>query len=180
MTRSELEAAFRAVAAARKYSDVTVDRWLRLSPDDGAVVLALAQELRLGDNQLRDLWEWAEEIAARDGTSLVQVLAAEPIDAARRRTVGRNDKLKLIKGALRRVRFPQLAAVEDQLGRLIDELGLPPSVRVTLPDFLEGDELRVEITARSAAALRDAAARLLAASESPACSALFELLGEVP
>lgn len=176
MTAPSVDAEVRAYAAERKYHPATIDRWLRLASADRAALLELAQELRLGENQLRDLWEWAEEIAQRDGLSLATVLGAEAVAAARRRAVGRSDRLKLVKAALRRLRFPQLAAAEDRLAALVSELGLPPSVRVTAPESLEGDSIRIEIVADSAASLQDSAARLLAAAQSPACAAIFELL----
>jgi hypothetical protein len=180
MPEHTLERSLHAFTAERKYSSATVDRWLRLAPADGAALLDLAQELRLGDNQLRDLWDWADEVAARDKQSLAEVLAVEAIAAVRRRGVGRSDKLKLIKAALRRRRFPQLAATEDRLAALVRDLGLPRNVRVTLPEFLEGDEVRIEIVANSTASLQDAAARLLAAAQTPACHAIFALLEEAP
>ena len=179
MTEPSVDAAFRAYATERKYHEATVDRWLRLPSVDRAALLELAQELRLGENQLRDLWEWAEEIAQRDGLSLATVLGAEAVAAARRRAVGRSDKLKLVKAALRRLRFPQLAAAEERLAALVRELGLPPSVRVTPPESLEVDSIRIEIVADSAASLHDSVARLLAASQSPGCAAIFELLAGV-
>ncbi len=172
--------AVRAFGAQRNYSTASIERWLRLTPGDGAALLELARELRLGENQLRDLWEWAEEIAARDGSALAEVFASETLAAARRRPVGRNDKLKLVKAALRRLRFPQLAAVEDRLSALVRELALPHNVRLALPEFLEGDALRVEIVADSPAALRAAAGRLHDAAQTHACALIFELLAEAP
>lgn len=180
MTDAAVDQAIRTFTVERKYSAGIVDRWLRLSPVDGAALLDLAQELRLGENQLRDFWEWMEEIAQRDGRSLTQVLAADAIASARQRAVGRNDRVKLIRNVLRRMRFPQLAVTEDRLAALVRELGLPLSIHVTLPEFLEGDAVRIEIVADSARSLCDAAAQLLAAAETPACKALFELLAEAP
>ena len=180
MTESEVHSAIRAYTGARTYSATTTERWFRLDAADGSALLQLATELRLGENQLRDLWDWAEEIAERDGVTLRHVLAAKPIVAARTRKLGRNDKLKAIKAALRRLRFPQLADSEDRLAGLIRTMELPRTVRVALPEHLEGDQVRIEITATSTAAWRAAAAALLAAAESPACTELFALLGEAP
>ena len=180
MRDAATDAAFQAFAAERRYARATVDRWFSLAADDAAAVFALARELRLGDHQLRDLWQWAEEIATRDRVSLAQVLEAEPLGSLRHRAVSRSDKLKQIKATLRRLRFPQLTAVEERLQGLVRDLDLPAAVRIALPEFLEGDVIRVEIVAGSAAALRDAAAHLLAASRTPACAALFDALTEAP
>jgi hypothetical protein len=168
-------------ARERRYSTATVERWLALDPPDGRALLELAQELRLGENQLRAVWEWAEEIARRDYISLIQVLTLEPVAAARRsRTIGRNDKLKLVKAALRRLRFPQLAAAEERLAALVRELDLPCNIRLTFPEFLEGDEVRIEIAADSVACLAAAADRLRAAAETRACTVIFKILEEAP
>jgi hypothetical protein len=171
----------RAFAHERRYSAPTVKRWLALDPSDGLALLELAQELHLGENQLRDLWEWAEEIAQRDHMSLAQVLALEPVVTPRHsRSVGRNDKLRLIKTALRRLRFPQLAATEERLAALVRQLDLPRNIRMTFPEFLEGDAVRIEIVANSVASLEAAADRLRAAAGAPACTAIFQTLEEAP
>jgi hypothetical protein len=171
----------RAFAHERRYGAPTLARWLALAPPDGQALLELARELRLGENQLRDLWDWAEEIAQRDHTSLVQVLAHESVTTPRRnRSLGRNDKLKLIKAALRRLRFPQLAAAEERLAALVRQLDLPHNIRVTFPEFLEGDEVRIEIVANSIASLEDAAERLRAVAGAPPFAAIFQILEEAP
>ena len=172
------EAVLRAFAAERRYHPETVARWLRLAPADAGALLDLAKELRLGEHQLCDLWIWAEEVGARERSGVAGVLAHTTVTAARRRPVGRNDRVKLVKGALRRLRFPQLSALEDQLAGEVRRLELPANVRVTLPDNLEGDTIRIDITAGSAAALRAAAAAVIAATDSSACARLFELLAE--
>jgi hypothetical protein len=171
----------RAFARGRRYSAPTLERWLALEAADGLALLELAREMRLGENQLRDLWEWTEEIAQRDRRSLAQVLALEPVAAPRRsRSLGRNDKLKLIKAALRRLRFPQLVAAEERLAALVRQLDLPRNIRVTFPEFPEGDAVRVEIVANSVASFKAAADRLRAAAAAPACTAIFQVLEEAP
>jgi len=175
-----LDAGVRAFAAERRYSQSTLERWLRLPPADRVALLELAQELHPSNNQLRDLWDWAEEIAQRDGSSLSVIIMSAPLLAVRRRRVSRNDKLKLLKAALRRLRFPRLAGVEDRLAALVRELGLPGNIRIILPEFLEGDTIRVEITAGSVAGLREAAECLLAATGTAACAAIFEMIEEAP
>jgi hypothetical protein len=173
-----IERTLRTFAAARNYPAATVDRWLELLDTDAAALLELATEIRPTANQLRDLWDWAEEIAERDGLRLAQVLAADAIGAARRRNVSRNDTLKLVKAALRQLRFPRLTEIEGHLRSLVRELGLPRTVNVRLPEFLEGDQLRIEITADNPQALREAGAQLVTASTTATCQEIFRLLAE--
>src|SRR5262249_45337051 len=104
----------------------------------------------------------------------------DPVVAARRRAVARNDVLRGVKAALRRLRFPQLAAVEDRLAVLIRQLDLPPTVQIAFPEFLEGDNVRVEIVVSNAPGLRAALASLQAAASAPLCDEIFGLLGQAP
>lgn len=178
--RQALQVQITAFASGRRYRQATIERWLALDDADGAAVLGIAGELRLGENQLRDLWQWAEEIAAREGDSLAEVLNRPAVVGALRQPVGRQDQLKLVKAALRRLRFPMLSTTEDRLRVLLRELKLPPSIRVDLPEFLEGDGVRIELRASSASALRQAATALLVAADSATCAELFHLLDEAP
>jgi hypothetical protein len=167
-------------AGERRYRQAIIERWLQLDDIDAAAIMALAGELRLGENQLRDLWEWADEIARRDRLSLAEVFGSTDIVAALRRKVGRQDQLKLVKAALRRRRFPNLSTTEDQLAQLVRALKLPNNISIELPEFLEGDGVQVHLRAANPVALRQAAAALLTAAESPTCTELFHLLDEAP
>jgi len=180
MTDTDVNAAIRAYGAERHYRAATLERWVALPAADAAALLDLAQELRLGENQLRDLWEWAADVAGREHGSLAAVLALDAVEVARRQPVGRNDRLRLVKCALRRLRYPQLSALEDRMADLVRSLDLPRDVRLTLPDFLEGDAVRIEIVAPDPDSLRAAAEHLARAADSPACRELFALLGEAP
>jgi hypothetical protein len=171
-----LERDIRAYGAERGFQRQTVDRWLQLSGADAAAIWELTRDLRLGENQLRDLWEWSEEIAARDGSTLATVLALEPVRLARRTAGGRNDRLKALKAALRRLRFPALTKTQDRINALIASLGLPAGVRLSVADLLEGDDLRAEIVARDPAGLEAGARALADAAATPACEEIFELL----
>jgi hypothetical protein len=164
----------------RRYRDSIRERWLGLPAADAEALWAVARELRLGENQLRDLWQWAEEIAARDGSSLQAVLEAPEIRAALERRLSRNDRLRLLRHALRRRRFPELAAVEDELHALVHAAGLPAHVRLELPVDLEGDAVQVRLVARTAEELVQGAAALLRWADSDACRRLFALLEEAP
>lgn len=172
-----LENSIRGYAAERGFRPATVARWLALDAPDATALWELARDLRPGENQMRDLWEWAAEIAAREAVSLSQVLSQVMTASGRG---GRNERLKQIKAALRRRRFPLLAAAEERVAARIRDLRLPPGVRVTVPDNLEGDQVRIEFSARSAAALRAAAEAVARAASTAACEEIFELLSDPP
>ena len=173
-----LEQEIRAYTGERGFHADTVERWIGLDDDGAAALWELTRELRLGENQLRDLWNWSEEIAARDRTTLAAVIGAAPLRAARRGAGGRNERLKAFKTGLHRLRFPRLVETTDRIAELIAGLELPAGVRLSVPDLLEGDEVRAEIVARDPAVLASAARKLAEAAATPACEKIFELLSE--
>jgi len=165
-----------ALAAERRYSAATLARWQQLPARDAEALRALATELRPSENQLRDLWEWAADVATRDDVPLATVLAHESLVAVRRRPLARSEKLKLVKAALRRLRYPRLAAAELELATRVGALALPRGARVEFPPFLEGDDVHVSFVARSAAEWEAIARALLTAASDPHCHALFDTL----
>lgn len=166
----------RTWGAERRFRPVTIERWTALAGADADALLRLATRLRLGENQLRDLWDWLDEVALRDGVSLATVLASGSLQDPFVRGLGRADELKVFKAALRRLRFPGLAAQERQLAGLVARLALPSSVRVEWPDFLEGDHLSISIDVRSPDGLRSVAQALASAATRPECAQIFALL----
>jgi hypothetical protein len=172
--------AVHAYATARHFSTATRERWLRLAPGDQAVLLRLAERLRLGENQFRDFLDCSEDIAGRDGCTIGEVWAREPIATTLARDLGRNQMIAALRAALRLLRFPQLAAANARLAELVSQLHLPAGVRLHFPLHLEGDEVRVELHSRSAAALRECTAAVQRALENPALDEVFRTLEHTP
>lgn len=180
MTTPAHHPAIRRFATEKHYRPATIDRWLGMDTDDAQALLGIAEELRLGENQLRDVWDWADEIASRDQKTLSAVLSDPSISAARRADVSRNDRLKRVKDSLRRLRYPRLVETEQRLQALVAQLRLPRSARLSLPVSLEGDTLKLEAEIGDPAALAALAEALLAAAGSDACAQIFALLEEAP
>src|SRR5262245_33283188 len=81
----ELAGRVEAFATAHHLPAPLRARWRALAADDAAALLEIAEELRLGENHLRDFCEWSEEVALRDATSVGAVLRSEGLRAARAR-----------------------------------------------------------------------------------------------
>lgn len=141
----------------------------------------VAHALKIGENHLRDLMDWLEEIALRDPVSIHEILSRPDLhDIETDPRLGRADKLKRIKELIRRLRFPRLAETEDALLTRIQELKLHPEVRLSVPTGLEGANLHVEFNASSPRELGRLAARLVEAANQELVAEIFALLsGEI-
>ena len=146
-----------------------------------AALCRLALALKIGENHLRDLMDWLEEIALRDGRTIDAILADRVIvDIQTDPRLGRADMLKRIKEEVRRKRFPRLAQTEDALRARIAELKLPLEITLSAPIGLEGGRLRVEFSAASQQELKRLAAKLADAAGKEAVGEAFALLAGRP
>jgi hypothetical protein len=164
-------------ALSKGFHSQIKERWLSWKANDGAALLEVALSLKAGENHLRDLMDWLEEIALRDGVSIGELLQSKPISDIRTDPrLGRADRLKRIKDQIRRIRFPRLSQIEDSIESKIRQLKLQPEVRLSAPAGLEGGDLQIEFTAGSPAEFRQIVAKLGAAAESESLAEIYVLL----
>jgi hypothetical protein len=172
------EEQIRRYANGRGFHPQMLERWMGWDQAARDALLRLAIPLKLGENHLRDLMDWLEEIALRDQTKIAEVLARKSItEVESHPRLGRADKLKRIKEEIRRLRFPRLAQVEDSIRVRIRELKLHPQIRISVPPGLEGGRLQVEFSASSADDLLAVIAKLADAAGKDALREIFGLLG---
>jgi len=161
---SEME--IRQYAKDKGFHPQTLERWLGWDQPARDTLFRLAVSLKLGENHLRDLIDWLEEI-----------LASKPItDIESDPRLGRADKLKRVKEELRRLRFPRLVQIEDSIRARIQEIKLHPEIRLTVPPGLEGGKLRVELSASSPEELKRLTTKLAEAASTDAARQIFALL----
>ncbi len=152
-------------------------RWSEWEAADRDALLALATALKINENHLRDLMDWLEEIALRDGSAARTILADKVVaDIQSDPRLGGADKLKRIKEHVRRLRFPRLSRIEDSIRRRIQELKLPPAIRMAAPPGLEGGRLQVELSAATTEELKNFAALLAQAAGTDSVKEIFRLL----
>jgi hypothetical protein len=170
------ETAVRAYAAAKHFGEATLERWLAQTTADRAALLEVAAQLRLGENQFRDLFDDLLAVGARQGCTIAAVVDSAALRAVLASGLGRNEAVKGFKRAVRRLRYPQLSAVEQRLAELAKTVRLPAGVRLELPENLEGEHVGVTLRARSAAELRAQAGAVVAALQSAPLEEMFALL----
>jgi hypothetical protein len=154
-----------------------LERWLGWQATDRDALGALAVSLKIGENHLRDIMDWLEEIALRDHAPIAEILASKSIDDPRTDPrLGRADKVRRIKEQLRRKRFPRLAQTEDEIANRIRALKLHPEIRLSVPPGLEGGRLLVEFSVANATELKTLATKLGEAAASSAAAEIFQYL----
>jgi hypothetical protein len=163
---------------ARGFHEQTVTRLRSLRAEDQQALMNMIVALRMGHNHVRDVLDWLDEIALRDGGSIATILThatfGEILTDPR---LGRNDKLKRVKEELWRVRFPRLSRMETEIAARIRALKLGPQTQVATPPGLEGGYLTVQLKAANREELRRIVAALAQAVEKPEVDEIFELLG---
>jgi len=154
-----------------------VTRWLSWEVTDRAALTELTLGLKIGENQLRDLMDWLEEVAARDRTKIYQILGDPSIvDVMTDPRLGRADKVKRIKDRLRRLRFPRLAQTEDAIREKIQALKLHPGIKLSVPPGLEGGRLQAGLSAARQQEFKNLSAKLSEAVEKSTVAEIFNLL----
>ena len=171
------ESTIRDYATAKGFHRQTLERWLAWGATDRESLQEIAVSLMIGENHLRDMMDWLEEIALRDDVKVHEILARPEVSSVKTDPrLGRADKLKRIKEQLRRWRFPRLAAVEESIRLKIQTLKLPVEVRLSVPPGLEGGRLQVEFSAGSVAELKAYTRRLSDAASTDPAAEIFDLL----
>lgn len=175
------EAAIRAYAAEKSFRPQTLERWLGWAEADRNALAQIAVGLKISENHLREVMDWLEEIALRDGSAIHQILSERRIaEIQTDPRLGRADKVRRIKEQLRRLRFPRMAEVEDAIKKNIRELKLQPEVRLSVPPGLEGGRVAVEFTAASPEEFKRAVEKLREAASHRLTAQIFAWLRGAP
>ena len=166
-------------AQQKRLSQSTLERWLAWPEADQAALWELVQEIQLGENHLRDFLDWCEEIVLRDGGTIMDLLSHPFLRQPLSSKLGRNDKLKAVKDALRKLRYPRLSRLEEDLRTAVKALDLGRRVQISFPPSFEGEDITIEIKARNVKELSDSLARLGQRVDDEMIQRLFELLDQV-
>ena len=166
-------------AQRKRVSATTLARWQAWQDEDKAALLSLLQDLQCGENHLKGLLDWLEEIALRDTCSIVDILGRRELQKIQTMSGSRNDKLKAAKKTLRKIRYPRLTQLEENTCQAVKALDLGRAVQVSLPPDFEGDEITVSLKAKNVQELGDRLVQLQQRIEDGGFQRVFEALDEV-
>jgi len=154
-----------------------VDRAATWTEAERGTLAEVVTTLHPSPRHLTDIFDWLDDIAARDGVRPAAVLADRALQGVLRAGGSAPDRLKRWKETLRRLRYPRLVARERAVAELVRSMHVA-GVDVEPPVDLEGGAVTLTIRASSVAELTDALERLRARVADGSVARLFALVDE--
>lgn len=110
-----------------------------LERQDQLAVQALFSLLQLSVGKQKEILGMTRDIAGRDKKSIADVLHADAVRAiVEDDQIDRNQKTTMIRGYLKKTRYPHLTAFETQYHETVNALKLGPNMRIDPPAYFEG------------------------------------------
>jgi len=116
-----------------------------LTSDDRRAFLSLASPLKLGENRLREILTFLEEISRRNRWRARDIVGQPEIQVIlSQEELTPSQKTDRIKRVLMNLRYPKIHRLEEEFERKKKDLNLPSKVLLHHHPFFEGKGLRVE------------------------------------
>ncbi len=111
---------------------------------------ALFQELQLSLNRQRELLEWIQGIAGREGLKLQEIIAADPVAHWRLDPqMDRGQKAQLIRHYLKKRRYPEITAFEERYREGLKALNMAEGMQLVAPQHFEGRQYTLQLVFKS-------------------------------
>jgi hypothetical protein len=145
---------------------------------EAAKAISLILPFQLRGQRVKEITKLLAEISLRDHVAPEEILSEILRDKIfENKDHPRTQKEALLCKKLLEKRNPRLSSWLAEAERKAAQLKLPPALRLKLPDFLEGERLEFNISAKSPGELAKLAEALKSAADSNEMAALFEMLG---
>jgi len=120
-------------------------RIAEFSPSTQSALLNVLKHVNPSTNKLNELLTLIREIAARDGTSVEEILQRyQLLTIVADPSVAAPEKVAALRQTLRSVRLPHLTERQKQLTQLIQGLQLPQQAKLIADPYFEDPKLKLE------------------------------------
>ena len=120
-------------------------RFAEFTPSTQTALLNVLSHINPSTNKLNELLTLIREIAARDGTSVEEILQRyQLLTIVADPSVAAPEKVAALRQTLRSVRLPHLTERQKQLTELISGLQLPNTARLVADPYFEDPKLKLE------------------------------------
>jgi len=132
---------------------------------------------RLGTNKQKRLVDLIEQLKSSTGLNVLDLWKKSGIaDLIDDSTVKSSEHYAQIIDRLRRLRYPTLSAYEEKFRQLSSSLNLPEPIRLSVPQYFEGNRVTLTIRAENPHEVEELGKKLIELSRSRELKAIFELL----
>jgi hypothetical protein len=141
----QMEEEIKIYILKEEVSRTNIRRISNLSPKDRMALLSLISPLKLGENRLREILTFLEEITKKDRLTILEILKRPEIQAIlSHQELTPPQKADRMKKALMGLRYPRMYKMEEKFEKKRKELSLPSNVSLNHLPFFEGKGLKVE------------------------------------
>jgi hypothetical protein len=116
-----------------------------LTPGDRVAILLLISPLKLGENRLREILTFLEEISRKNQCKAKEIVQRADIQVIlSQKEFTPSQKTERIKKVLMDLRYPKMHQLEEEFQKKRKDLNLSSSISLHHSPFFEGRELKVE------------------------------------
>jgi ParB family transcriptional regulator, chromosome partitioning protein len=141
----QMEDEIKTYVLNEEVSRTNIRRISSLSSKDRMALLSLISPLKLGENRLREILTFLEEITKRDRLTVKEILKRPEIQAVlSHQELTPPQRADRMKKALMGLRYPRMHNIETRFEKKRKELNLPPKLSLQHQPFFEGKGLKME------------------------------------
>jgi ParB family chromosome partitioning protein len=145
LSLARMEDEVKTYVLKEEVSRSNIRRLSTLTPDNRMAVLSLISPLKLGENRLREILTFLEEISRRnqcEGKDIVQRSEIQAVLSQKELTP--SQKTERMKKVLTDLRYPKLNQLEKTFEKKRKDLNLPSNISLHHPPFFEGKRLEIK------------------------------------
>ena len=151
-------------------------RFQRFSSEDQKAIIKLISPLKLGQNRLKEILTYIDEIHYRDEVSASEIIDNEIEAILTNHNIPTPQRAEHVRRLLKKKRFPKLVTMEKEIQKNLKQLKLPPEISLSTPSFLEGEKVKVEFLFKSTQELKKIVNKLSDISDQKELKTILEML----
>jgi hypothetical protein len=176
LSLARLEDDMKQYVLREEVSRSNIRRLSALNSDDRRAFLSLASPLKLGENRLREILTFLEEISRRNRWRARDIVERPDIQAIlSQEELTPSQKTDRIKKVLMNLRYPKMYRLEEEFEKKRRDLNLPSKVLLHHHPFFEGKGLRFEFQFETMEEYRSLLDSLLNLADKKEFAEMFEI-----
>src|SRR4030042_7104837 len=145
LSLARMENEIKTYVLKKEVSRSNIRRLSVFVPDDRMAILSMIAPLKLGENRLREILTFLEEISRSMKGTVREVVQRSEIQAVLfQKELTLSQKTERIKKVLKDLRYPKMHQMEEKFEQKKKDLNLPSNLSLRHQPFFEGRGLKVE------------------------------------